>query len=169
MAPEPSDVAVSVVVNFVGGTVLAYLLARIFSGRRWWRAVAIIPGLVAGGVFVAFTLLSVFNGPAGPGRVLLAILLIVIAAIYVGFALVDARPSRIGIELGWAVATAGTAYLGLVTSPVFLTVGYVTHAGWDLAHHVPIQRIDTRAVPGWYPWACLIYDVPLGVAALLLR
>ena len=40
--------------------------------------------------------------------------------------------------------------------------------GWDMMHHDGIKRIDTRAVPGSYASACMAYDLPVGLAALLL-
>ena len=53
-------------------------------------------------------------------------------------------------------------------SPAWLAAGFIAHVGWDLMHHNGINHIDTQAVPGWYASACMAYDLPVGIAALIL-
>ena len=57
----------------------------------------------------------------------------------------------------------------LLSSPAWFAAGFAAHVGWDLLHHNRIKRIDTPAVPGWYAVACIAFDLPLALAALILR
>jgi hypothetical protein len=84
-----------------------------------------------------------------------ALLLAVIAAIYIGFALADGRPSILAQELPVAACFLLITVLGLWVSPLFLVLGYVGHGLWDGMHH---PKGITTQLPLWYPLFCLLYD-----------
>jgi Family of unknown function (DUF6010) len=96
-----------------------------------------------------------------------AVALTMIGAIYLGFALSDGRLPIVILE-----ALAGTAFivlalLGLWWAPVFVAVGLILHAFWDLAHR---PRLVTTKIPRWYPPFCAAYDfVFAGVFLVLAR
>jgi hypothetical protein len=80
--------------------------------------------------------------------------LALIAAIYIGFAVADGRPTRIGAEsivAGVFVAIAAAAVTG---SPWLLVLGLAGHGLKDLWQH------RTRFVAGtrWWPPFCLVVD-----------
>ncbi len=90
----------------------------------------------------------------------IAVLLAVIAAIYIGFAINDGRRNILIIEISIATVFLGLVFGGLWLSPIFLIVGYFAHGLWDLAHHP--KGVQTT-IQSWYPPACLIYDWALGL------
>ena len=95
----------------------------------------------------------------------LAIGLVVAAFVYVAFAVAgQAGAWWIGVEL-LGVALYGTlAWLGFRRWPLVLGWGWVAHAAWDLALH--LGGAGAAFTPAWYPWLCLGFDVPIGVAVM---
>ena len=89
-----------------------------------------------------------------------ALLLAIIGAIYVGFALADGRTAIIVQEVGVASFFVVLAALGLWLNPYLWVLGLVLHAGWDWLHHTEIVR--TR-VPSYYPPACVLVDLLLAL------
>ena len=59
-----------------------------------------------------------------------------------------------------AIAVTAVA-VDLDTARYVLAAGWLTHAGWDVAHH----RAD-RVVPRWYAETCLVADLTLAAALL---
>jgi chromate transport protein ChrA len=92
-----------------------------------------------------------------------AMLLVLIAAIYIGFALSDERPNIVRLEIAAAAVFVVLALLGLWVHPLALVASYVLHGVWDLVHHE--RGIPTQIV-GWYPPVCVIYDWIIGLAGL---
>ena len=76
-------------------------------------------------------------------------LLVLVAGIYVGFALQDGRVAVLAIE----AAVAG-AFVGLWVSAWAVPVAYVLHGFWDVAHH----RHVATAMPTWYIPFCAVFD-----------
>jgi hypothetical protein len=111
--------------------------------------------MIFGGVLAGVTILSVTLFPTDKAIDLLAMLLAIIGAIYIGFALSDRRQKELWIELAAAAVTISLAVAGLWVSPGFLVIGYMFHGAWDIGHHP--RLIQTRIV-GWYPPACVVYD-----------
>ena len=146
----------------------AYAAGRAWGSQEWWRSTAPAQAIGAGAALAVVTIAIVAVLPYPWHRAAFATLLLGIAAEYTGFALIDRRPSRIALEAAWAAGTIAAAIAGLLASPAWLAAGFIAHVGWDLMHHNGIKRIDTRAVPGWYASACLAYDLPVGLAALIL-
>jgi len=108
-------------------------------------------GLLLAGV----TIIIIPLFPTGKALDLLVILLAVIGAIYIGFALKDGRPRETAIELGFALLTILLAIVGLWFSPYILALGYFLHGAWDIIHHPNL--IQTHLVRWWPPF-CLVYD-----------
>ena len=86
---------------------------------------------------------------------LTTMLLVLIAAIYVGFALSDGRPRELAIEIVGAGGFVLMALLGLWVSPYWLVAGLFLHGIWDVLHRP--TGIQTQ-VNRWYPPLCLVYD-----------
>jgi hypothetical protein len=93
-----------------------------------------------------------------------ALELILIAAVYIGFAVADGRPKVIAVEivvatvfvLLGAVAIAGPAWL--------LVIGYGGHGLKDLWQHRTHFVGNTR----WWPPFCLVVDAIVAVALVVL-
>lgn len=89
-----------------------------------------------------------------------AMLMAMIASVYVGFAIIDGRASTIAVEAVMAMAFGFAALGGVLVTPWFLVAALVGHAAWDTLHHRPGLL---AATPRWYVPYCAVYD---GVAAL---
>jgi hypothetical protein len=90
-----------------------------------------------------------------------ALSLVLIAAVYIGFAVADGRPRVIAVEAGVAAAFVVVAAAG-VTGPAWLLVlGFAGHGFKDLWQHRRHFVANTR----WWPPFCLVVD---WVAAAIL-
>ncbi len=78
-----------------------------------------------------------------------------IAAVYLGFAFVDGRPSIAVLEIAVATGFVVLAFLGFWLSPAFIAAGLFLHAFWDLVHQ---PRGITTRLPRWYPPFCAAFD-----------
>jgi hypothetical protein len=87
--------------------------------------------------------------------------LILIAAIYIGFAVADGRARVIAIETSVASAFVIVAAAGITGSPWLLVIGLAGHGLKDLWQHRTHFVANTR----WWPPFCLVVD--LTVAAIL--
>lgn len=124
---------------------------------------AILVGVASGAVTALIAWSPIIPDPLAFHSVCLA----VIGAIYVGFAFADGRLAVVIIELTVATGFLVLALLGLWQAPVFLAIGLVLHAFWDLAHR---PRGITTKLPAWYPPFCAAFDfVFAGVFLVLAR
>lgn len=121
--------------------------------------VPILAGTVLGVLFVllARQLQSVSE------RLVIAPGLVVATLAYVGFALIAGDGRWMALETGGSVAFAVLAWLGLRHSPWWLVLGWIAHAGWDIALHLDRAQ---PLVGAWYPLSCIGFD--LIVAGFLL-
>jgi hypothetical protein len=130
------------------------------GGRQGW-----IAALGAGALLAAPTLVLVSLLSRDTAFGFLAILLGMIASVYLGFALQDARIRTFQIEY---VAIAAFAVLATIAlsenSAVLLALGYFGHGIWDVIHHP--RGVDTT-MPWWYPPLCLSFDAVVAVYVLL--
>lgn len=85
---------------------------------------------------------------------LAAVVLVLVAGIYVGFALQDGRTKSLAIEGSIALGFVAAALAGLWVSAWIIPVAYVVHGLWDVAHH----RHVTTAMPAWYVPFCAVFD-----------
>ncbi len=130
------------------------------SWARWVNVSALV--LAVG--TIAFLVLL----PSGNRAAWIGVLAAATAAIYIGFGLADGRLSHMGLEAAFALALIATAAVGTLTAPLVLAAVMFVHGLWDLLHHRRFRLVRTRAVPVWYPSACLIYDVLVGGAITVL-
>ena len=90
-----------------------------------------------------------------------ALSLALIAAVYIGFAVADGRPTVIAVEATIAAVFVVVAAAG-VTGPAWLLVaGFIGHGFKDLWQHRTHFVANTR----WWPPFCLVIDF---VAAAIL-
>ena len=122
---------------------------------------AILAGIVSGGVTALIGWSSFIPDPVAFHTVALA----VIGAIYVGFAFADGRLSILILELTVGTGFLVLGFLGLWQAPIFIAVGLILHAVWDLAHR---PRGVTTKLPIWYPAFCAAYDFVFAGIFLLL-
>ena len=93
-----------------------------------------------------------------------AISLVIIASIYVGFAVADGRPRVIAIELVVATGFIVMALVAITASPWLFVVGLLGHGAKDLWQHRTHFVANTR----WWPPFCFIVDCVASVAAAVL-
>jgi hypothetical protein len=91
--------------------------------------------------------------------------LVIIASIYIGFAVADGRPKVIAVEIGVASAFIILAAAAIDSSPWLIVVGLVGHGMKDLWQH----RTHFVATTRWWPPFCLVVDfVAASAIAVLL-
>jgi len=94
-----------------------------------------------------------------------AISLVIIASIYVGFAVADGRPIVIAVEVGVASSFIILAAVAITSSPWLVVIGLAGHGIKDLWQHRTRFVANTR----WWPPFCLVVDwVAATVIAVLL-
>ena len=104
--------------------------------------------------------LFIYVLPYGRALDAIGLLLGVVAAIYIGFAIADGRSHVIYLESTVAAVFLLLAVLGMWGKPVWLVVGFFTHAAWNLLHYPGNIGAKVRK---WYAPACLTYEVFMGV------
>lgn len=128
------------------------------AGR--WAALLIAGAVLGGAALVVPALLqpdAAFN--------FLAVLVAMIAGVYLGFALTDGRiRAALTEEVGIVIfAILATVALG-TREPLWLAGGLFGHAVWDAIHHR--RGLDT-AMPRWYVPLCIGFDVVVAVYVLI--
>ncbi|MFZ2871185.1 DUF6010 family protein [Zavarzinia sp.] len=101
---------------------------------------------------------------------LAAVMVAMIGAIYVGFAIQAGSVRQIAVESVVATLFMVAALAGLWLSPWVIPAAYVLHGLWDWLHHDRDHSADLVAPRGWYPPFCAAYDwvFAFGLAALWL-
>lgn len=89
-----------------------------------------------------------------PAATVYAVGMIIIAAIYIGFAVADGRPKVIAVESAVALAFVIVACLGITGSPWILVAGLFAHGLKDLWQHKTHYVENTR----WWPLYCATVD-----------
>jgi hypothetical protein len=91
--------------------------------------------------------------------------LVVIAPVYIGFAVADGRPNVIAVEVGVASAFIILAVIAMPSASWLVVVGLVAHGIKDLWQHRTHFVANTR----WWPPFCLVVDfVAASAMAVLL-
>jgi hypothetical protein len=130
------------------------------GGRSGWLA-ALVAGTVLGGATLLIPSLLSRDTAFG----LLAILLGMIASVYLGYALADGRLRAFQAEYLGMVAFAALATIALAQrSALLLALGYLGHGLWDLLHHR--REVEVR-MPWWYVPLCLGYDTVVAIYVLI--
>ena len=89
-----------------------------------------------------------------------AVGLVLIAAVYVGFAVADGRPRVIVVESAVAAAFVVVAGVGITASPWLLVLGMAGHGLKDLWQH----RTGFVAGTRWWPPFCMAVDFVVAAA-----
>jgi hypothetical protein len=130
------------------------------GGNSGWLA-ALVAGVIFGGATLIIPSLLARDTAFG----LLAILLGMIASVYLGYALADGRLRAFQVEYVGIVAFTALATIALARhSAVLLALGYLTHGLWDLLHHR--RGVEVR-MPWWYVPLCLGYDTVVAIYVLI--
>jgi len=85
-----------------------------------------------------------------------SIALIIVALVYVGFALFAANWEWLPTEMASVLIYGIPAILALRYSPWCLVGGWVAHVAWDVGLHAGGYP---GFVPHWYPGACIGFDL----------
>jgi hypothetical protein len=123
--------------------------AAAFPSPRENRA-AMLWGIVVGVLQAATPLLIWWLDRA----TVYALGLVVIAGIYVGFAVADGRPKVIAVESSVAFAFVVVAAAAITGSPWLLVIGLAGHGLKDLWQHRTHFVANTR----WWPPFCMVVD-----------
>lgn len=114
-------------------------------------------------VAAALSCYVIYLVPYGQALDVIGLLLGVVAAIYIGFAIADGRKDVIYIECSIATLFILLAILGMWGKPVWLVIGYFAHGLWNLVHNRAGIKTNVRK---WFPPLCLLYDWLVGVYLL---
>ena len=109
------------------------------------------------------TCLFIYVLPYGKALDALGLLLGVIAAIHIGFAIVDGRRHVLYMECTVAGVFILLALLGMWGKPVWLVVGFFAHGTWCLIHLTGTLGARGRK---WFPSACAAYEFLIGAYLL---
>ena len=82
--------------------------------------------------------------------------LVIAAAGYVGYGVIEHAALDLVVEFSGVGIFAILGALGAMTSAWFLAVGWALHAAWDLM--VP-SMANVSYMPGWYAAVCLGFDL----------
>ena len=107
---------------------------------------AIVVGILQAGTPLAFWWLD--------DATVYALGLVVIAAIYIGFAVADGRPKVIAVESGVAFGFVVIAAAAVTGTPWLLVIGLTGHGLKDLWQHRTQFVANTR----WWPPFCMVVD-----------
>ena len=92
-----------------------------------------------------------------------ALLLVLTAGVYIGFALAHEATTGSGLDVALAVGFLVLAAVSVTKDPrvalTLLAVAFAGHAVIDLIHGAEI--LPSEALPGWYSTACAFYDVAI--------
>lgn len=109
-------------------------------------------GGVVGFIFLPVHLLVPMDQSVG----LAALLLCLIAGVYIGFAVLKGDSPTFLFELTGALIFAFTAWFAMYYEPWVIPALYVLHAAWDWLHHL---RNLNHLLPSWYIPFCAVVDL----------
>ncbi len=92
-----------------------------------------------------------------------AMILVLVAGTYVGFAIQDGRAKPLVTEGLIALLFIGAAFTGLWATQWAVPAAYVLHGCWDVAHR---NHVDT-VMPTWYIPFCAVFDWVFAVGLLV--
>ena len=98
-----------------------------------------------------------------------ALVLVLTAGVYIGFALAHAPASGSGLDVALGVGFLVLASVAVTQDPglalTLLAAAFAGHAVVDLLHSAAVLPAD--ALPDWYGTACAIYDVAVAAVCYL--
>ena len=89
-----------------------------------------------------------------------AVIIVVCALVYVGFAWADSTVGAMFTESCGLLIFGGVAWAGWRVHPGWLLAGLLGHALWDVGHEWAVLSTNT---PSWYVYFCLYYDLTVAV------
>ena len=132
-------------------------------------------GLASGLAWYAFRTASI--PPASPDRLVAelrlaqfaALLLVMTAGVYIGFAVSFERQAGVGLDVAIAIGFLVVAATTLVRDPrqalTVLALAFAAHAVIDVAHRPGL--LPDAIAPRWYLIGCALYDVCIGALCYL--
>ena len=130
----------------VPGSELASTFHRLFADGRAPLIWGVIWGVIQAAVPLGFWWLD--------AATVYAMSIALIAAVYIGFAVADGRPTVIAVETVVASAFVVLAAAGVTGSAWLLVVGFAGHGLKDLWQHRSHYVANTR----WWPPFCMTID-----------
>ncbi|WP_328526515.1 hypothetical protein [Kribbella sp. NBC_00359] len=121
-------------------------MSRLFANERVPLAWGLVWGVIQAAAPFGFWWLD-------PATVY-ALSVVLIAAVYIGFAVADGRPAVIAVETAVAGAFVVLAAAGITGSAWLLVVALIAHGFKDLWQHRTHYVANTR----WWPPFCLAVD-----------
>ncbi len=119
-------------------------------------------GLAIGVILAAVTITIALMLPKAIALQFFMVLLMGIAAVYIGFTFSNAgRKQDIVVEMANIAMYIVLVLLSLSITPYLLVAGYFWHGLWDAIHHKRINLVQTK-VPEWYIYGCILYDWIIG-------
>jgi len=113
------------------------------------------------GFILAVTTIVVHQSLDGTkGLELTSFLMIMIGAVYFGFALMSHHKQAAAIEIVVAILFVLIGIFGLWFSPWLLVAGLFLHGVWDLVHHNNTYLVE---IPKWYIPFCATYDMTMAL------
>ncbi len=126
---------------------------------------------------IRLSVIATTADPASPQRLIAelrlaqfaALLLVLTAGVYIGFALAHESTTGSGLDVALGVGFLVLASVAISQSPrralTLLAVGFAGHAVVDLLHGARV--LPAEALPNWYATACAIYDVAIAAVCYL--
>ncbi len=118
----------------------------------------VLLGLIAGGA-----LILVGRRWGGDSRRFYGAALFVAALVLLLFALIGGQGRDVWLEAAGLALFGAAAWWGQRT-PLLIAAGWLAHIAWDVLLH-PLD--SAGYVPPWYVWACVGFDLLVGVYLLL--
>jgi hypothetical protein len=126
-------------------------------------AIIILIGLGLGIITIALHMLLTKS----KGLQLTSFLMILIASVYYGFALLSKNKTAILTEIIVASIFVMMGIFGLWISPWIIIIGLFLHGFWDIAHHN--SSIGLVEIPKWYIPFCATYDWTIAIYITLIN
>ncbi len=121
-------------------------MSRLFANERVPLAWGLVWGVIQAAAPFGFWWLD--------AATVYALSVVLIAAVYIGFAVADGRPAVIAVETTVAGAFVVLAAVGITGSVWLLVVALIAHGFKDLWQHRTHYVANTR----WWPPFCLAVD-----------
>jgi len=121
-------------------------MSRLFANERVPLAWGLVWGVIQAAAPLGFWWLD--------AATVYALSVVLIAAVYIGFAVADGRPAVIAVETTVAGAFVVLAAAGITGSAWLLVVALIAHGFKDLWQHRTHYVANTR----WWPPFCLAVD-----------
>ena len=126
---------------------------------------------------IRLSVIATTADPASPQRLIAelrlaqfaALLLVLTAGVYIGFALAHESTTGSGLDVALGVGFLVLASVAISQSPrralTLLAIGFAGHAVVDLLHGARV--LPAEVLPNWYATACAIYDVAIAAVCYL--